>query len=302
MQDATIRMILSNKVKSWLKSLPDDVREAVQDHVIITGGAITSLYLGESVNDYDLYLRNKDAAYVLALHYVKEMKRSHTQKFVDVPISVEKLEDRVKIIIKSAGAASDTENGAYQYFEGVDPENGEQSEYLAELISTLEEEAEDLRKGDKFYPKFLTANAITLSDDMQIITRFSGEPDEIHQNYDFVHCTGYYDFGNQKLHISEQALKALLDKRLYYVGSKYPLCSMIRMRKFLQRGFRISAGQILKISMQIGEFDLTNFEVLEDQLTGVDYAYFQQIIEALKERDPNAVDKTYLADLIDKLI
>lgn len=303
MQDATIRMILSNKIKSWLSSLPDDVREAVQDDIIITGGAITSLYLGEQVNDYDIYLRTVNAAHVLALHYVKEMKRNPvSQRFVDVPISVERLDDRVKIVVKSAGAMSDTENSAYQYFEQVDPESGEQTEYINSLIETLEEEANDPRKGQKYYPKFLTANAMTLSDDVQIITRFCGEPSVIHENYDFVHCTGYYDYGNRELGISEKALKALLDKRLYYVGSKYPLCSMIRVRKFLQRGFRISAGQILKISMQIGELDLTDFETLEDQLTGVDFAYFQQIITALKERDPDKVDKTYLAALIDNLV
>jgi hypothetical protein len=41
------------------------------------------------------------------------------------------------------------------------------------------------------------------------------------------------------------------------------------------------------MAMQISELDLTDLAVLEDQLTGVDTAYFLQLIEKLKEKDPD---------------
>jgi hypothetical protein len=96
-------------------------------------------------------------------------------------------------------------------------------------------------------------------------------------------------------------MEAMLSKELRYVGSKYPICSLVRVRKFVGRGWRINAGQILKMAMQISELDLTNIEVLEDQLTGVDTAYFVQLVDKLKEKDPSKVDTAYLVELIDKI-
>ena len=134
-----------------------------------------------------------------------------------------------------------------------------------------------------------------------MIVRFYGEPDSIHENYDFVHCTNYWTSWDRKLTLRPAAIEALLARELRYVGSKYPLCSLIRTRKFIQRGWAITAGQILKMAMQLNELDLTNVGVLEEQLTGVDTAYFEQIIKALRERDKEKVDTTYLVQLIDRL-
>jgi hypothetical protein len=92
-----------------------------------------------------------------------------------------------------------------------------------------------------------------------------------------------------------------LARELRYVGSKYPICSVVRLRKFIERGWRVNAGQILKMAMQISELNLKDLNVLEDQLTGVDTAYFVQLIERLKEKDPEKVDAAYLVEIIDRI-
>ena len=345
MQTTTIKLTLKKKVDHWLKTLPEELRNKVAPNVIVTGGSIASMLLGEKVNDYDIYFRDINTVKYIADYYVNKFKEKEGQpKFKyggDVGIYVvteyqgnmiassradDKLpfefetqkapEDRVKIVIKSAGAASEDENatptfdhdnGGYQYFEGVDPENGEQAEYIDKLVETVEKSNYTKNKGE-YKPVFLSANAITLSDDVQLVIRFFGEPDQIHENYDFVHCTSYYDYGKNILVTPAKALEALLDRRLYYVGSKYPLCSMIRMRKFINRGWKISAGQILKCAMQLSELDLSDMATLEEQLTGVDAAYFHQLITALKEHasenggNMNRVDQTYLGALIDRIV
>src|SRR5690606_18878685 len=119
----------------------------------------------------------------------------------------------------------------------------------------------------KYRPVFLSSNAITLSNKLQLILRFYGEPDEIHKNYDFVHCTSYYDHKDKQLTLRPEALEAILTKELRYVGSLYPLCSIIRLRKFIARGWTINAGQILKMALQLSKMDLTKPEILQDQLT-----------------------------------
>jgi len=81
------------------------------------------------------------------------------------------------------------------------------------------------------------------------------------------------------------------------------------VKKFVRRGFDINAGQQLKMMYQVGQFDLNDIPTLEDQLTGVDVAYFMMLITALRSaQKTHAEDGTpfqmtdmYLFKLIDKI-
>lgn len=143
------------------------------------------------------------------------------------------------------------------------------------------QEVEDEEDG-KYEIKFISANAITLSDKIQLVTRFYGEPSEIHKNFDFVHAMGVYDYNDNSLTTNIEQLESLLSKSLVYKGSLYPLASIFRARKFIQRGWSIDAGQYLKMAFQLNDMDLLDPYTLEEQLTGVDLLYFYQIISDLK--------------------
>jgi hypothetical protein len=166
------------------------------------------------------------------------------------------------------------------------------------------DDIEDAKK-EKYRPVFLTDNAITLSNKIQIVIRFYGEPDDIHKNYDFVHCTSYWASDDGNLVLRPEAMESILAKELRYTGSLYPVCSVIRTRKFVKAGWHINAGQLLKMCLQISELNLLDVDVLEDQLTGVDTAYFIQVIDYLRKRrdeDPSfAYNAPYLISIIDKM-
>lgn len=313
MKSKTIRKALQQKFDKWVESITDEsLREQIKKNTIITGGAIASFLLREEVNDYDIYFRNKETTIAVANYYVQQFK-PRLKNGIECPIYVDSEGDRVRIIVKSAGIASD--KGAdkpYEYFEGAPDERADG--YVSEVMSDAggiedryeETEAKALKTEDedgkpKFRPVFMSTNAITLSHKIQIVLRFYGEPDAIHENYDFVHCTNYWSSWDGKLVLRQEALEALLTKELRYVGSKYPVCSVIRLRKFIARQWTINAGQILKMLMQISALDLTNPEVLQDQLTGVDSAYFCQLMTKLKEKDPEKVDAAYLIEIIDRI-
>ena len=97
----------------------------------------------------------------------------------------------------------------------------------------------------------------------------------------------------------------VMAKQLVYQGSKYPLTSIIRSKKFLLRGYNINAGEYLKMCWQISELDLSNLSVLEDQLMGVDVAYFNILIRILKEQTEKdskfKVTTEWLFRIIDKI-
>ena len=158
-----------------------------------------------------------------------------------------------------------------------------------------------MEKG-KFRPVYISANAITLSDDFQLIIRFYGDAQQIHSNYDFAHCTCWWRAIDGHLELPSEALAALLTKELKYRGSKYPLASIIRTRKFINRGFTCNAGQYLKMCLQLNDMNLRSLAVLEDQLIGVDAIYFAQMLAQIPEGNvvDGQIDSSYVMTMIDK--
>ena len=145
----------------------------------------------------------------------------------------------------------------------------------------------------------ITSNAITLANNVQVVLRFVGPAEEIHKNYDFVHATNYYT-SEKGLVLHQAALESILARELKYVGSLYPVCSIFRIKKFINRGWTITAGETLKILFDVHKLDLCNIEVLKDQLTGVDTTYFEAMIHSLRANERN-IDRHYLFEVINRV-
>lgn len=320
MKAKTANLIICRKFDLWVASIEDEaLRERVKGNTILTGGAIVTLLTENKVNDFDFYFRDLETTERVAKYYVEKFKVNPPARFKGgeaVKIWVETNEGRVKIVVKSAGVAGEPKEGKpYEYFEqstdtsaqaqfldDIDPANSAAMLDAAETVAEMEKpEVGDEKPKPKYRPIYLTSNAISLSDKVQIIIRFYGEPSEIHENYDFVHCTNYWTSWERRVTTNKEALECILAKELRYIGSKYPVASLFRVRKFIQRGWTITAGQLLKPILQCAKLNFEDFEVLEEQLTGVDVAYFHQLIDAMRERDPNKVDSTYIVELIDRL-
>lgn len=278
MQGKIIKSILRKKVNNFLESInnPDLVEELKKD-IIITGGSIVSLLLNEPVNDFDIYFRTKETALKVATYYVKEAK----EKWKTDDIFINETEERIKIIIPNKGCMGNVKK------EKEDTGDIEKS------------------KNPEYRIRFISSNAITLSDKIQLILRFYGEPKDIHSNYDFIHCTCYWTYYEGELVLPSRALEAIINKELYYQGSKYPLCSIFRTRKFLQKGWNINAGQYLKMALQLNKLDLSNVAVLEDQLIGVDTLYFMYLINIINEKKENepdfVIDNSYIIEIVNRI-
>jgi hypothetical protein len=317
-----IRAILAKKINAWLKSIDDaSLREACEEDVIVTGGAIVSLLQGQPPSDYDIYFATYETTVRVAKYYLAKFEESRKLRGgIAVPLTVNEMVDvrnlpRVRIIVKSSGIESDSttdDSPDYEYFETRDSDDLGASDFVSDVfqdpVETVDkhEEIKQALDADKtptkeYKPKFLSSNAITLSNQIQIVLRFYGNPETIHSTYDFVHCTGFYWHSKKELHVPAKALEAIMSKTLVYQGSLYPICSLFRIRKFIGRGWRINAGQILKICLQIAELNLKDPRILEDQLTGADVAYFAQVLHLCNEKDPTAIDFAYLVEVVDKL-
>lgn len=268
MNSKDIKKHLSDKVNDWVASVDDiTVAETIRSSAIITGGALVSLLTGEEVNDYDVYFRTKDACVKVSQYYIDKWNKEHNDDvFLEVD-EEQKTSGSVRVIVSSSGVA---------------------------------ESREDNDDDSKYTPIFLSSNAITLSNKVQIVIRFYGEVEDIHKNYDFVHCTCSWTSWDNEVQLPAKALECIINKELLYVGSRYPLCSIIRTRKYIERGYTINAGQYVKMALQLNELDLTNYDTLKEQVTGVDSCYFKTLIEDLnKTTSSPTID--YMFEMIDKV-
>ncbi|MBO3333450.1 hypothetical protein [Clostridium perfringens] len=306
---------LCKKFNAFTNSIKDEeIKGLIQDGTIITGGAIVSLLQGEKPHDYDLYFKDFETCYKVTKYFIEQFNRENNGKEADVKIQTsnklnaegekwisydEALKEiskgdnpRIKVFIRSEGVASSEELDSFEDEE-------------MQTNITPESDIEEIASEANYLPKFLTSNAISLSGKVQLVIRFYGKPEEIHENYDFVHCTNYWTSWEKRVNLKLEALEAIINKELIYVGSKYPLCSIIRTRKFINRGWTINAGQYLKMCMQLNDLDLKDIQTLEDQLVGVDSTYFKMLIEALENKRKNdssfEVSSTYVASIIDKI-
>ncbi len=323
-----VKTLLDSKFNRWVKTIDDEtLRQDIQKGSIITGGAITSMLLDEPVNDYDIYFNSYDLAYRVAEFYLNKYSNkfntTHEVKLCQIgksePGAVEEFNTpttpeygRPYFVIKSAGiiTAKNTEDKKYEYFEQYDGD--EDATSAANFLSSLaiKHKVPTAKPGfeprEQYLPLCFTENAITVSDDIQLILRFAGDPAEVHKNFDFVHCQCYWQSWDNQLFLPQRALESIITRELKYTGSLFPLASVFRLRKFIRRGWTINAGQILKMIMQCQALDLNDIQVLRCQLISVDVAYFMELIDKLEHQqklngsEPYEVS-TYITHLIDEI-
>jgi hypothetical protein len=303
MNARVISGILRKEHKKFVASITDEiVRDLVDKNSIITGGCIASMLLNEPVNDFDYYFTNLETAHEVAKYYVELFTKKHPKCRITPEVKLQN--DRVVIRINSDGVVGEDDETDWPFHDDNEQEYSVTSQKLPECERQFDTDI----KQKTYYPKFLTANAVTLSDSIQLIIRFYGTPEEIHKHYDFIHCCNYWVSETGELVLNPKAIESILCKDLKYQGSLYPVSSVVRMRKFLKRGWHINAGQILKICFQISKLNLEDIPTLEEQLIGVDVSYFTQLIEQLELTATDAddgcitnIDGAYLSELVDKI-
>jgi hypothetical protein len=304
MKIKTITRTIDKKIQDWLLSISNEsLRKEVENNLVVTGGCIASMLLKEDVNDFDIYFKNKSVCLKIAQYYVGKVNLIYTNNISD---------SRIEVVDSTNIPTKDYEESTADYSKWSFFKKGlEQSKedrvkiyiphigYWRRADEKKDENVDELN----YEPVYLSENAISLSNKIQLVVRFFGEASELHTNYDFIHATNYfhYENGKPKLVCNVGALQSLLTKELIYIGSKYPLTSVIRTKKFVNRGFTINAGTYLKILWQVSELNLKDPVELQEQLIGVDVAYFSMLLDVLKNVAPEKMTYNYVAEIIDRV-
>lgn len=304
MNSKNLGKALKHKLDDWVSHVKDDhIKRVIRKNAIVTGGALVSLLTNEPVNDYDIYFKTLESCREVARYYIAEWNLTH-----DTPIHLDPTAtDRVRLIIgnvktdANGNVTNGRGNGAIGDGSGIDDDT---EPYTSENLDSPTEPNPTISK-PKYRPRFFTTNALSLSDGIQIVIRFCGPVNTIHENFDFEHTKCSYDYANGNVNLPTKSLECIINKELLYRGSKYPLTSIIRTRKFISRGWTISAGQYVKMAFELNDLNLRDIEVFKDQVVGVDSAYFMAALSVIDNRmktDPNfELTQGYLFEIIDRI-
>lgn len=146
-----------------------------------------------------------------------------------------------------------------------------------------------------------TDKSITLSDrDTGAIVQFIHfdyfkTPQDIFDCFDFTVCMACIDLSNDELMLDEEFISDMASRTLNFnIGTRYPYISLLRTKKYQEKGYKISRGQMLKIATTCSLTPIQNWDDAKSQLGGV---YGDEIDAKLDSQTPFSIDR--FIDILD---
>ena len=179
MQIKTIEKNITNKVEEWLLTITNEwLRKKIKDNTIVTGGCIASMLLNEKVNDYDIYIKDVDVLLELVKYYTKDYDK------------IIILDGRYKQnLLKEVGITDESINYEESNFAyGIAIKNLKEDQiklFFTDKNGGIKVNDDKPKEELNYTPLFFSPNAISLSNNLQIVIRFHGNTEEIHKNFDF---------------------------------------------------------------------------------------------------------------------
>lgn len=318
-----IEAIIHSKINEWINvSIPNTLecksypgtklKDQIKQHYILTGGAIPSLLQGDEPKDYDIYFDNIHILYELVAYilryisdwtikeecYQPDPKFKWHQPSVPGSLTISEIPPDPNAALVNAIKPSLTTipisvNAAHiNAFYGDD--------IVFHNIKTGNKIRHRVKTGKGTYQlKFASSNSLILSNEIQVITRIVGNPAELHKTFDFIHCVSYYT-EQTGLVLNKFAMESILTKELKYMASSpYPMCSIMRAKKFIQRGWTISDSELLKIMLDIVKLD-TNKDTLAFQLQSGINSKWNKMLEKIDVPDLTEMQTQDLNRIIDQ--
>lgn len=238
------------------QALPSKLRKLFDNSAIIAGGCFASAVVGDRINDVDIFF--KDARF---LRKFGRLINEHIPQ-----------EHRFDLVYDGFGYSV----MFMEEHSGIEAGVGRKRKI--DQVS-LNCEISDKIKVIAIGPNAITARFDGLPYTAQIVTRLlTQDIIDLKKQFDFAHTQFFYDVLRDEYVASSLAERSAIDKTLIYTGSKYPFSSMVRMVKYIRRGWSISPSQMFLIANDLSKLDMHDSGVLLDQLLSIDVAYFLNVL------------------------
>lgn len=134
-----------------------------------------------------------------------------------------------------------------------------------------------------------TDNAITYRKDnypiIQIITAkelMFNKPIDLIKSFDFTINMAALDLISNELVLEENFIEDNIKRKLIFnEDTKYPITSLARAIKYIDRGYNLSGYEQVKISLAINSLVIKDYKDLKKQLQGIDTSIFAPITDKL---------------------
>jgi hypothetical protein len=144
---------------------------------------------------------------------------------------------------------------------------------------------------------FETDNSYSLNIDgsnYQLIRIYNNLTDirSILLKFDFTVCMMSYRPVSGTFVINNDALTHLSQRRLVVnTEADYPIASLYRVKKYIDKGFTISGVELLKLGLMIQKLEINSLADFRKQMTGIDTLFLKDLIDKLLKEEEEASKK-----------
>ena len=238
--------------------------------VYLAGGAIISAIDDQKANDLDIFIEDEGIAKILAnrLLNIEPIRRN---KFT-IEFNKDELND--KLI------------------------RGNISGDIAACNSEL--------SNSSYLLRYVSKNAFSFKNGIQLIFRFIGEPEEVFTTFDYEHCKVAYKLSavdSGVIQFLGQSSEAIATRSLIYTGRSRFVCSALsRMIKFSSRGWKLSPQVLLNLLASCLKIDWSSLKAVEEELLGfysLTPEHVQSVLDELSQKENFSIKE--VAELVEGL-
>jgi hypothetical protein len=118
--------------------------------------------------------------------------------------------------------------------------------------------------------------------------KYFRELSEVFRYFDFTCCMCGYDFKTDCFDSHPDFYRdTLLENIVYSANSKYPLAALLRVQKYLKKGFKISKKEMIRIILHCQKNPIESMDDVADQVGSL---YGTNIKEVIGEIEPFSID------------
>lgn len=231
----------------------------------LAGGAITSIFANQPINDFDIFFRDKDS-YVKAVRYFKILVAYDANKTEEI-CTTERATTFQRVAHRSQIAKIKQEKYGPSY--------------------------EIDRISEKIIVQLVDPSCI------------GGSPEAIFMKFDFTICMGAYIFKTREFIFDRGFFKALGRRELIFnAEAANAVSSLFRAVKYKSRGFTMSMGEEMKLAMILGSKKFVTFRdfvnacgsIPTDPTLNHIYNHIRYPDETKTDEDVSLLDRPYNVD------
>lgn len=112
------------------------------------------------------------------------------------------------------------------------------------------------------------------------------EPTQIFDSFDFTVCMAAYDFKDGKFYLHDDFMKHNSQKIIRFNSkTAYPIVSALRVKKYEEKGYKISKAEFVRIVMTCITLNITTYEELMEHLGGMYGIDLSKVFKELEGED-----------------